>query len=102
MNIPFPPVERKSPSFSYLLAACAVITVLTLSLGLIHIAQLRLSFPHVDTSPVQTERIHVPAAIPVPLPPAETVQSMITAEETATTASILVPQINPAPAPPVP
>jgi hypothetical protein len=102
MNIPFHQVDRKSLFFSHLWAACALLTLLTLSLSMIRIAELRPSFLSGKLPLAQIEKIDRPVAVPVPAPPEETIQPIITPAEIGTPKSILVPQIDPVPAPSVP
>lgn len=102
MNIPVPQAEKKSQFFSYILAACAVLTLLTLSSNLIRKVELRLPAPSTDTAHVQTEKANVPVAIPVPIPRGERAQLLVTPQEVENTRPFLVPQISPIPAPSVP
>lgn len=103
MHIPFSQIERKPPLFSYLLVACGVLTLLTLSSGMIRIREFRLPTPSVNLSHAQTERANLPVAIPVPVPPGGTDPSIINeVEEVANATTIPVPLANPVPVLPVP
>jgi hypothetical protein len=101
MNIHFPQVERKSQVSSYMLAVFALSTMLLLALSFIRMFELRLSVPSISVHTSQAENTNIPVAIPVPVPPVEQAQSIVTPEPAGNTPTILVPQIVPAPAPSV-
>lgn len=102
MNIHFQQVEKKSQSFSYILAAFAVFTVLMLTLSISRHAELHLSSPSVSLQAVNSENTNVPVAIPAPLPPAEQVQTIATPEAFGNSQAVLAPQAIAAPMPSVP
>ena len=102
MNIHYSQVERRSPLSSYLLAACAVFTVLMLALSLSRDAGLHWSVPSISVQAAQTEDSGLPVAIPAPLPPAGQAQAVTTPEPAGSAPSVLIPQAIPAPLPSVP
>ena len=102
MNIPYPQVERRSPLSSYLLAACAVFTVLMLALSLSRHAGLHWPVPSLSVQAAQTEDSGVPVAIPAPLPPAGQTHAVMTLEPAGSAPSVPMPQVIPAPLPSVP
>jgi hypothetical protein len=100
MNIYYPQVERRSQLSSYLLAACAVFTVLMLALSLSRNAGMHWSVHSLSVQAVETEDSGLPVAIPAPLPPAG--QAVTTPEPAGSAPSVLIPQAIPAPLPSVP
>ena len=102
MNIHFPQTERKSHLVSQLLVAVIAFILLIVALRVSHGVEIKFSVPSISIQAVQPANSDVPVAIPVPLPPAEQPQAIVTPEAAGNATSILVPQAIPAPAPSVP
>ena len=102
MNIHFPQVERKSQLFSYLVAASATFTMLMLGPSLSRQVEIHLSIPPISMQAAGPTNGDTPVAIPAPVPPIQSTESISAPGLAGDVPVILVPETIPAPVPSVP